>query len=52
MYSNDGGKTWVKTDLGIEFDFFPQMICNSKEYRYWETLNDLKKILSNKSFVG
>lgn len=77
MYSEDGGKTWIKTDLDlavehvksngwlmtqgefaskgnlrIEFDFYPCMISNGKEIRYWETLKELQTILSDKSFVG
>lgn len=76
MYSEDAGKTWIKTDLDlaveyvksngwlmtqgefatkgnlrIEFDCHPCMILNGKDSKDWETLNELKTILSDKSFT-
>lgn len=77
MYSEDGGKTWIKTDLDlaieyiksngwlmiqsefatkrnlrIEFDCYPFMISNGKCSKDWESLDELKTILLDKSFTG
>ena len=42
----------VKDGLRIEFDYFPHDISNKKECREFETLDELKEILKDKSFTN
>lgn len=45
------GEFAIKGDLRIELDCYPQLISNGEECRDWETLKELKKILTDKTFI-